>query len=73
MIWTILLLTIGLIVIAVFLLSVKILFSKSKKFPETHIGRNMEMKKRGISCAISQDREIRKSSTNHNLLENKLE
>ena len=67
MIGTVLILTIGLILVAVFLLSVKILFSKSGKFPETHIGRNKEMKKRGISCAVTQDMEMREVGVNHNI------
>ncbi|MDR0711796.1 MAG: hypothetical protein LBF67_05585 [Prevotellaceae bacterium] len=32
-------------------LEVKVLFSKKGKFPETGIGRNEEMRKRGITCA----------------------
>lgn len=31
-------------------LGVKIFFSKSGKFPETEIGHNKEMRKRGIMC-----------------------
>jgi hypothetical protein len=32
-------------------LEVKVLFSKKGKFPETEIGRNEEMRKRGVTCA----------------------
>jgi hypothetical protein len=32
-------------------LEVKVLFSKKGKFPEPEIGRNEEMRKRGITCA----------------------
>lgn len=37
-------------------LSVQILFKKSHKFPDIHIGHNKEMKKRGIYCAQTQDK-----------------
>lgn len=46
-----LLLTVGLIALAVILLGVKIFFVKGGKFPNTHIHANPEMKKRGITCA----------------------
>ena len=48
------LLAIGIVAVAVFLLSFNIIFRKNGKFPDTHIGRNKEMKKRGISCAATQ-------------------
>ena len=54
--WTILLLTIGIVALAVFLLSFNIIFRKNGKFPETHIGKNKEMRKRGISCAVMQEK-----------------
>ncbi len=47
----VLLLTVGLIAIAVVLLGVKIFFVKGGRFPNTHIHANPEMKKRGITCA----------------------
>jgi len=47
-----------LLIISVFLLAVagiflgiRILLKKNGHFPETHISRNKEMQKRGISCA----------------------
>lgn len=49
---------IKLLIISVVLLAVSgiffgitILFKKNGGFPETHVGRNREMRKRGISCA----------------------
>jgi hypothetical protein len=49
---------IKLLLISVFLLAVsgiffgiRILVKKNGKFPQTHVGRNKEMRKRGISCA----------------------
>lgn len=34
---------------------IRILFKSHKRFPETHISRNHEMRKRGISCAQQTD------------------
>jgi len=36
-------------------LGIRILFKKNGTFPETHVGHNKEMRKRGISCATSTD------------------
>lgn len=36
-------------------LAVRILLDKRRKFPEIHIGRNKEMRKRGIACARNID------------------
>lgn len=33
---------------------------RKKKFPDTHVGHNKEMKKRGIVCAKTMDRAERK-------------
>lgn len=37
-------------------LATQILFKKGGKFPNTHIGGNKELKKRGISCAQTYDK-----------------
>ena len=47
----IILLSIGLIAIAVVGLAINILLKKKGKFPETSVGHNPEMRKRGITCA----------------------
>ena len=60
MIWKVLILSVILMAVVAFLMSIKILFKKNGKFPNTHIGGNKEMAKRGITCATSQDREARK-------------
>jgi len=39
-----------LLAIALLGMGVKILFHKSKKFPETSAGHNKELRKRGITC-----------------------
>ncbi len=36
-------------------LGIRILIKKNGRFPQTHVGRNKEMAKRGISCAQSID------------------
>lgn len=47
----ILLLTLSLVGLAVMLLGVRVFFVKGGRFPETEIGKNPEMRKRGIKCA----------------------
>ena len=44
------------------LMAITILIKKNGKFPNLHIGSSKEMKKRGISCATTQDRQAQKSS-----------
>jgi hypothetical protein len=53
--WNTILLTMAIVALAFILLGIKVIFVKSGKFPNTHIGANKEMKKRGISCALSTD------------------
>jgi len=60
MFWKVLILSMVLMALVAFLMSVGILFRKNGRFPNTHIGGNKEMAKRGITCATSQDREARK-------------
>jgi hypothetical protein len=43
-------LVLALVAIAFIGMGVKILFHKSKKFPETSAGHNKELRKRGITC-----------------------
>lgn len=50
-----LLLSLLLVMIALLGLGIKVLFSKNGRFPETHVGRNKELAKRGIKCAQSVD------------------
>lgn len=46
--------------VAILLLGVKIFFTKDGKFPNGHVSGNKEMRKRGITCAQSQDRAERR-------------
>lgn len=43
--------------LAVLLLAVGIIFKKSGRFPNTHVGGNRAMRERGISCHTSQHKE----------------
>lgn len=43
------------ILISVAGLGIRILIKKNGRFPQTHVGRNKEMAKRGIKCAQSID------------------
>lgn len=53
--WNTILLTVAIVGLAFILLGIKVIFVKGGRFPNTHIGANREMKKRGISCALSTD------------------
>ena len=50
-----LLVSLVLVFIVVLLLGIRVFFTKSGKFPNTHIGGNKAMRERGITCAKSQD------------------
>lgn len=45
--------------IAILLMGVRIFFTKKGTFPNTHISASQAMKDRGITCASSQEREVR--------------
>ena len=45
--------------IAIMLMGVRVFFTKKGNFPNTHISASQAMKERGISCASSQERDIR--------------
>lgn len=45
---------------AIFLMGYKVFFTKEGKFPPTHVDTNPEMRRRGIKCVRSQDREAQK-------------
>ncbi len=52
------------------LLGIKVLFTKDGSFPETHIDGNQALKEKGISCAKSQDKQMRKHKNLFELTEN---
>ncbi|MCD7710276.1 MAG: hypothetical protein LUI04_02850 [Porphyromonadaceae bacterium] len=51
----VILLSLIIVAISVLLMGVKIFFVRGGRFPETHIGNNPQLKKRGITCALSTD------------------
>lgn len=55
------LLTLVIVGISVLLIGIKVFFTKNGKFPETHIGRNAAMRKRGIHCVKTQDKMAQRS------------
>lgn len=57
-----LLFTLIIIAICVALLAIKVIIKKNGKFPNTHVGGNKAMRKRGIKCVQSQDRDARKEN-----------
>ena len=54
------LITLLIVAISVLLLGVKVFFVKGGRFPNSHVSGNKAMRKRGIGCVQSQDREARK-------------
>lgn len=56
------LLAVLIIAISFALLAVTILIKKNGKFPNSHVGGNKELRKRGIKCAQSQDRDAQKEN-----------
>ncbi len=52
----ILLLTVIILVICLLLMSVKVIFLKNGRFPNTHIEGNRALGKKGIYCAKTMDR-----------------
>jgi hypothetical protein len=53
---TVILFSLLLVGLAVFLLSFNVIFRKNGKFPETEIGGNKELRKKGLMCAKSEER-----------------
>jgi len=51
-----------LLIIAILLLGIRVFFTKSGKFPNTHVGKNEAMRKKGIGCVSSQDREAQQNT-----------
>lgn len=45
---------------AILLMGYRVFFTKKGKFPPIHVDTNPEMRKRGIRCVNSQDREAQK-------------
>jgi hypothetical protein len=63
------LITIVIIAIAVLLLGIKVFFIDGGKFPSMHISANKEMKRRGITCAMSTDAQDRNRKSLNDYIE----
>lgn len=57
--------TFVIVLLAVLLLGIRVFFTKRGKFPNIHIGQNKAMRKKGIGCVTSQDKEARQQKVNH--------
>ncbi|MDD3405357.1 MAG: hypothetical protein EOM76_01985 [Sphingobacteriia bacterium] len=57
--------TFVIVLLAVLLLGIRVFFTKKGKFPNIHIGQNKAMRKKGIGCVTSQDKEAREQKVNH--------
>lgn len=57
-----LLITLLIIAISFALLAITIIIKKNGKFPNTHVGGNREMRRRGIKCVQSQDKDARREN-----------
>ena len=58
----VLLLTTFIVAICMVLMAVTILIKKNGRFPNTHVGGNKEMRKRGIKCVEAQDKDARREN-----------
>lgn len=58
----IILITLLIVAFCIILLGVKVLFVKGGKFPNTHVSGNKAMRKQGIGCVQSQDREAQRKT-----------
>lgn len=60
--WKVFLIVVLMLLAGVALLSVSIWAKKDGKFPNIHVGKNPAMRKHGIGCVESQDRQAQKTS-----------
>lgn len=63
---TVFILSMGIIGISLIGLGVQVFFSKNKKFPETRVGHNRNMRKRKIYCIKTQQKIIDKKTKKEN-------
>lgn len=57
-----LLLTTLIVAICIALMAITIIIKKNGRFPNTHVGGNKEMRKRGIKCVEAQDKDARRDN-----------
>lgn len=53
------LISVLIVAICVVLLAVSIIFKKNGRFPNTHVSGNEALRRKGVGCVQSQDREAR--------------
>lgn len=56
------LLTLGIVAVAVLLLSVKLLIKPNGTFSSQHVSDNPALRKKGIHCVMKQDKEAREAA-----------
>ncbi len=66
--YIVLLFTFIILSFAIFAMAVRILFKKGGKFPNSHIGKNKHLKKRGITCSVSTDARDRAKKNLYDIL-----
>lgn len=66
----VILLSVVLVLLSVVLLGIRVFFTKNGKFPETHVGNNPALRKKGIHCAKTQDREEQNKQNLFDLIDN---
>lgn len=64
-----LLIVIVIVGISVLLLGVKVFFTRNGKFPNTHIGGNKALSKKGITCAKTDDKMAQAKKGLYDILE----
>lgn len=67
----IILLSVILVLLSVLLLGIKLLLTKNGRFPNSHVGNNPALRKKGIHCAKTQDLEEQNRKNLFDLLEEK--
>ena len=55
MFFKLIILSLALVGVAIAFLGIRILLKSNGRFPDTHVGHNREMQKRGIKCAQETD------------------
>lgn len=62
----------SLLLVAVFLMGIRVFFTRHGSFPNIHIGNSRAMRERGIHCATSQDaQQNRKESPVEKIVQSK--
>lgn len=52
-------LSLALVLLSVLLLGIRVFFTKNGRFPDTHVGNNKGLRKKGIHCVNTQDMQER--------------